>query len=190
MGITSTVVGKAIAKPILRSGAKSGDDIWISNQIGRAQLGLNSFIANSEKNKQFRKYHCCPEPRLELAAKLAQDNLASAMIDVSDGLFQDLLHIAEASNLSAQIELLSISAPITFDSDAENFLKLCSSGDDYELLFSASSQNRSKINAIGGLSLIGQFRKPDSSASIYLGSEEIHAFLGRYGIKQLGYCHF
>lgn len=186
LGINTTVVGKALSLPILRSGARDQDDIWLSNQIGLAQLGLDSFENN--QNIQYRIFHQRPEPRLELAKYLAENKVANSMLDVSDGLFQDLMHICKASSLRASLVLEKIPSAISYLENPELLLKLCASGDDYELLFSANKAYRTQLAKNNSLSLIGEFSAQEPS--IYVGSDNLTEILKKNGISQMGYSHF
>ena len=87
-------------KAILRSGAKPGDSIYLSGQIGGSALGLECLRSGDLKNPAVRR-HLYPEPRHKLGAALLER--AHAMIDISDGLSTDLTHIVEESKVSARI---------------------------------------------------------------------------------------
>ena len=87
-------------KAIRRSGAKPGDSIYVSGQIGGSALGLERLRSGDLKNPAVRR-HLYPEPRHKLGAALLER--AHAMIDISDGLSTDLTHIVEESKVSARI---------------------------------------------------------------------------------------
>ena len=87
-------------KAIRRSGAKPGDSIYVSGQIGGSALGLDCLRSGDLKNPAVRR-HLYPEPRHKLGAALLER--AHAMIDISDGLSTDLTHIVEESKVSARI---------------------------------------------------------------------------------------
>ena len=87
-------------KAILRSGAKPGDSIYVSGQLGGSALGLECLRSGDLKNPAARR-HLYPEPRHKLGAALLER--AHAMIDISDGLSTDLTHIVEESKVSARI---------------------------------------------------------------------------------------
>lgn len=108
--------------PILRSGAKAGDGVWVTGQLGGAW------------NEQGGGPHLTAEPRIDLARQLAStlgDQLHS-MIDLSDGLAGDLLRICEQSHVDAQLDGRTI--PVRPDSDLAGALN---DGEDYELCFTA-----------------------------------------------------
>ena len=87
-------------KAIRRSGAKPGDSVYVSGQIGGSALGLECLRSGDLKNPAVRR-HLYPEPRHKLGAALLER--AHAMIDISDGLSTDLTHIVEESKVSARI---------------------------------------------------------------------------------------
>lgn len=138
---------------IRRNGARADDDIWISGQPGRAALGLtclqgglhldaaacNAFIGALEQ----------PLPRVALG--IALRGIASAMIDVSDGLLADLGHIADASALSATVEDEALpwqALHAACDDSAAVRNALLAGGDDYELLFCAPKRAHDALRAL------------------------------------------
>lgn len=118
---------------LLRSGAHLYEEIWVSGMPGRAALGLAHLQGRIELTEPalsvcLAAFHR-PQPRVELG--LALRGLASAAIDVSDGLLADLGHLLEASSLAATLQLAVLPAP---GLEREAYL---SGGDDYELIFTA-----------------------------------------------------
>lgn len=112
--------------PLLRSGARPGDDLYVSGRIGAGYLGLG------EHSSEMIAHYERPEPRLSLGQSLR--GIATACMDISDGLVQDLGHLCAASGVGARIELTNIPlADPTYDA-AEQI----TGGDDYELLFTAA----------------------------------------------------
>jgi thiamine-monophosphate kinase len=141
--INITVVGEIPSgRAVLRSGAREGDLLYVSGQLGEAELGLRlvqqSQGAASKKNPLTRK-HLYPEPRLALGQWLVKKGLPTAMIDLSDGLSSDLLHLCAASAVGARLEKARIPQVRTTDvairhgHDPLQFA--LHGGDDYELLF-------------------------------------------------------
>jgi thiamine-monophosphate kinase len=141
--INITALGEVPAGVAMyRAGARQGDDIWVSGELGGAALAL----AHPEIAAVAGRLHR-PEPRVELGERLR--GLAGAAIDVSDGLAGDLVHILERSQVGAVLEYASIPRPAEF----EKFRGLerdcvLSGGDDYELLFTAGAQQRREIEAL------------------------------------------
>jgi thiamine-monophosphate kinase len=127
-----------------RSGARPGDDIWVSGELGGAALAL----AHPEIEPAARRLHL-PEPRVELGERLRR--LAHAAIDVSDGLAGDLAHIAERSQVSATVEYERIPRCAALaELKAPELEKDCvlSGGDDYELLFTAPRAHRAELESL------------------------------------------
>lgn len=143
----------AAGTAIRRSGARSGDDIWVSGQPGRAALGLASLLGQIVTGDSGRADFIAalekPEPRVALG--IALHGLASAMLDISDGLLADLGHIATASRLSAAVEDAALPwaalAAGCNDSAAVRDAMLAG-GDDYELLFCAPAQAHDVLRAL------------------------------------------
>lgn len=129
-------------KMLRRDGAKPGDDLWMSGTLGDAALGLhanNSAFLRGRYNR--------PEPRLALGQKLV--GIASACMDISDGLGADLGHMCKRSKLGAVVELsklpLSKAAALALKRDPRLLETIVAGGDDYELLFAAPPAKRPAI---------------------------------------------
>ena len=148
--INVTVVGEVHAGPaLLRSGARPGDLIYVSGWLGEADIGLQ-FLKRSKrpantKDRRLRK-HLYPEPRLALGQWLAEKRLASAMMDLSDGLSSDLPRLCFASGAGAYIK--SSHVPLAQGATQARKLGLnplrlaLHGGDDYELLVTVPPQKR------------------------------------------------
>ena len=131
-------------KAILRSGAKAGDRIYVSGELGGSAAAVVRLRSGGGKVKP-REYvrHFYPEPRIDLGRVLREKNLASAMIDTSDGLSTDLSHICEESGVGAEIDSSLIPRAHVGKPAREVDLDLAShGGEDYELLFTASHEKR------------------------------------------------
>jgi thiamine-monophosphate kinase len=146
--ISISVVGEVhLNRAVLRSGAKPGDAIYVSGTLGEAELGLQQLrrrrgIARPS-NAALRK-HLYPEPRLALGQWLAESRIATAMMDLSDGLSTDLRRLCEASGVGACIEADSL--PLTSLAAAREARRLAlHGGDDYELLFTVSKRNAARL---------------------------------------------
>jgi thiamine-monophosphate kinase len=160
-------------KALLRKNAKAGDDIYVSGNIGEAEIGLrilkgvlpdntkdNLKIKNS---KHYINRHYKPSPRVELGQNLM--GVANACTDCSDGVFASVNNICNASNKVAQIYLDKIPVPTEFKNMAQ---ELAASGDDYELVFTASPKMARKIAAISQktgvkITKIGVIKKLDNT---------------------------
>ena len=153
--ISVCLIGHPPKKPICRSGAHVGDDIYVTGTLGDAALGLD--LLKLKRRPQSRAFeqlltrHHRPTPRLAAGALLAKRNLASAMIDVSDGLIQDLTHICQASGVGARIQQdkLPLSSAYRALAGTIGMTHALSGGEDYELLFCAAPQQRKRIDTLG-----------------------------------------
>lgn len=143
--ITITAIGEVPAGVALfRAGARTGDDIWVSGELGGAALAL----AHPEIAAAAARLHR-PEPRVELGERLR--GLANAAIDVSDGLTGDLGHILERSQVGAMVHYAEVPRAQAFarlgDAELERDCVL-SGGDDYELLFTAAPARRRDLEEL------------------------------------------
>lgn len=196
------------SKALTRSGAKIGDDVYVSNCIGDAALALRCLALTRIKNKtltteqsklaalltpQLLAHLEQPTPQIKLG--LALVDLAHSCIDVSDGLLADLSHIAKKSNVSIHIDVDALPLSKRY----QNYMALggdvdlaLTGGDDYQLAFSAPSQLREKIDSIANqlnvpVSRIGQVVEKGSDEQL------IHLFNNGhpYFVNQsTGYQHF
>ncbi|MGC3820736.1 MULTISPECIES: thiamine-phosphate kinase [unclassified Acinetobacter] len=126
-------------KAITRSGAQAGDYVCVSGTVGDAAFALHNLGHPLQKRLDY------PTPRCQLGQKLK--GLASSMIDVSDGLAQDLGHILKASKVGATLELnqLPISPDLQNLTQEQQWQYALAGGDDYELCFTISPQNYEKL---------------------------------------------
>jgi thiamine-monophosphate kinase len=153
--VSVTMIGAHSAAGIIRrNGANVGDDVYVTGTIGDAGLGLRALEGairpSAAAKKFFSERYRLPAPRLAIGGALPE--LASAAIDVSDGLLADAGHIAETSGVSITLaaEKIPLSAPATAWLDAQSdrdaaIAELLSCGDDYEILFSAPPSRRRSI---------------------------------------------
>ena len=139
------VVGQVPArKAVLRSGARPGDRICVTGELGASAAILKRLAAGQRIPPAAGGSHFYPEPRLMVARWLRERKLASAMIDLSDGLSVDLGHICDESKVTASIEAGSI--PVARGATLDMALH---GGEDYELLFTASSRARVPAHVAG-----------------------------------------
>jgi thiamine-monophosphate kinase len=154
-----TIIGEVPAgTAITRAGAAVGDDVYVSGTLGDAALGLallqGRVVLPRDDSSQSRARLETPEPRVALGLRLR--GVASAALDVSDGLTGDLQHILDASRVGAVIDMPLIprsSAMELLLAGAQRELALqcvLAGGDDYELCFAASPSARAAIQAIAG----------------------------------------
>ncbi|MGM8898617.1 MULTISPECIES: thiamine-phosphate kinase [unclassified Psychrobacter] len=119
---------------VYRSGAQVGDKVYVSGTLGDAAYALQH--SNSRQGLELAHRLHTPTPRIALGSALAQIG-ATAMIDISDGLYQDLGHICKQSAVGMRIDLeqLPTSQPLASVDLAERLLCQLTGGDDYELAF-------------------------------------------------------
>ena len=150
LSITVTVHGLIPhAMALRRDGAQAGDEIWVSGTLGdaAAALSLLNPVPTGEGDKQLFARLNRPTPRIALGIALRE--VASACIDVSDGLSADLGHVLRASGVGAELDLAALpmsGALRAFDPDARAAFQL-GGGDDYELCFTAPSTQADRVRA-------------------------------------------
>ena len=155
--VNVTVVGEIRkGRAILRSGARPGDLLYVSGTLGEAELGLEMLQRHSgvaHKLNPAMKKHLYPEPRLALGRWLAEKRLASAMMDLSDGLSTDLPRLCAASGVGARVHAESL--PATSLVKQERAIELAlHGGDDYELLFAVRPRDTKRIpKSVAGVKL-------------------------------------
>ncbi len=146
LSVTFTVMGIVPGGTALkRSGAQPGDTVFVSGFVGGAS-GAVSQLASESPNPHLFTYYAEPTPRLELGQRLR--GLASAAIDISDGLVADLKHLLDSSSVGARLDLsrLPLAPELrTCFSEAESCGFGLNGGDDYELCFTASPEQHSEI---------------------------------------------
>ena len=131
-------------KAILRSGAKPGDLIYVSGELGGSAAAVMTMRESGKKvsPRDFTR-HFYPEPRLDLGRMLREQRLASALIDTSDGLSTDLAHICEESGVGAVIDASLIPRARVGKAGLQVDLKLAlHGGEDYELLLTVPRRKR------------------------------------------------
>ncbi len=196
--ITVTLLGDCSRhRVIYRSGARVGDEVWVTGQLGNAAAGLfllrRESLALSHEHESLVQAHQKPEPPVELARALGESGLAHAMIDLSDGIGKDLRHICDESGVGA---LLQASALPVSDSLLELGKKVGISplrwalhgGEDYQLLFTASPEDREKILSLankGPYPLVTKIGTIIQDKGIWLQTAE-----GVSPLKSRGYLHF
>ncbi len=154
-----TALGSVEPKLALkRSGAQAGDRVFVSGTLGDAAFGLQVrsgrlLTLSDESAEALSDAYRLPQPRLALGRALAKQTLATACLDISDGLLADLGHICEASGLAAQVQAekipLSPAVQETVAADLDSFPLTITGGDDYELCFTVTPD---KLAAVAALS--------------------------------------
>lgn len=174
-------------KMVLRKGAKDTDLIYVSGDLGASYMGLQLlerekavFASNPDKgfNPDFggKEYilerQLKPEARKDIIEQLNNnDILPTSMIDISDGLSSDLLHICKQSNVGCQIfeERLPIDYQTAAMAESFNMNVMTAAlngGEDYELLFTVPLYLHDKMEKINGVKLIGHITKPENGCNL------------------------
>lgn len=186
LAISITCIGEADKnKVVYRSGAKDTDLICVTGDLGAAYMGLQllereNTIFKDDKNVQpdfsgkeyLLERQLKPEARKDIVQKLAEMNIKpTSMMDISDGLSSELMHICSQSNAGCRVYEEHI--PIDFQTAvmAEEFnmnLTTCAmnGGEDYELLFTVPIAEHEKVSEMEGVKLIGHITKPDLGCAL------------------------
>jgi thiamine-monophosphate kinase len=185
ISLTATLLGHvAPGRALRRNGAKPGDGIWVTGTIGDAVLGLEArrgHLAGPHQYLVNRSLLPAPRMGLELAG------IISAAIDVSDGLVQDLEHMARESGLSAVIRAGMVPASPAAAALGETFLEQrLTGGDDYELLLAVPPGNGDALReACGDL--------PVTRIGVFQPGEGVHVIAENEMVMELkstGWRHF
>ncbi len=152
LNLCITVFGEVPpGQALLRSGARAGDDLYVSGQVGDARLALEAFRGTvalcGEQFEQVRVAMEQPEPRVALG--LALRGIATSAIDVSDGLLGDLGHILKRSQVGATVEVDRLPRSAVLAAQPLALQRECTlaGGDDYELLFTAPPTQAAAVQA-------------------------------------------
>lgn len=185
IALTATMLGTVASGGALRrNGANAGDGIWVTGTIGDAALGLEARRGHlAGAHPYLVKRSTLPTPRLGLALP----GIVSAAIDVSDGLVQDLGHMARESGLSAVIRADMVPASPEAAALGEAFLETrLTGGDDYELILAVPPGNGDKLKAVCGelsVTRIGVFQ-PGEGVHVLSATETMLEF------STTGWQHF
>ncbi|MDX2495267.1 MAG: thiamine-phosphate kinase [Desulfuromusa sp.] len=177
--ISVTVQGTVITdEAICRQGASYGDAIYVSGTLGDSALALH-LLQNGQQPENFlaERFHT-PTPRVALGQVLSKRQLATAMLDVSDGLFADLGHILASTGVGADLEMsnipLSGSFRMVLDGNSELIDLALAGGEDYELVFTSPLKDLDTqidkshvVTQIGIISLEAGLRIHQKNGDIY-----------------------
>jgi thiamine-monophosphate kinase len=202
ISITLTVIGEAERdKVVYRSGARPGDTVWVSGELGFAAAGLALLSAGVEPENRafdsFREKHLDPQARVTLGRQLAASGLVHAMMDLSDGLATDLAHLCKQSGVGARLVARDLPGVTTLaaaarcaGSDALRWA--ISGGEDYELLFTADPGDRVLLARIA--EQCGQSIFPVGSivagAGVTLVKDRIDGISEEVAVAYQGFDHF
>ncbi|MBK5274946.1 MAG: thiamine-phosphate kinase [Desulfuromonadales bacterium] len=208
--ISVTIMGEQLPDLILRrSGAAPGDDIWVTDTLGDAALGLKLLeggLDSAQPPNIAQKPDCPligvegllsrlldPTPRTVAGQALAGSGLVSAMIDISDGVLADYGHIARLSAVGGSINLEALPLSPAFCSAAAGFDSFpyqlaLSGGEDYELCFTSPPRYRENI-----ADLLKKCGVDGTPVGIVTSSPEVKVFLAdgaEFAHKTEGFTHF
>ena len=177
LALTFTVLGTA-RDPMLRSGARPGDIVYVTGRLGGPAEALRDFIAGREPAQEYRRRFVHPVPRIREGCWVA-DHGASAAIDISDGLSSDLRHLAAASRVAMRVDLGLI--PTVPGVSSEQAVR---SGEEYELAVTAADFDTAAFEQECGVGLtrIGVVERGEPGVSFYRDGEPVEV--------PAGYLHF
>ncbi len=168
LAVTVTVIGAAPTRPVTRTGARVGDRLFVTGTLGGAALGVRTLVKRDGRPSMRRRdvaavrAWAARRARIAAGAALARRGIATAMIDVSDGLLLDARRLCAASGVAARIDAaaLPIATPLrALPPRAARDVAL-TGGEDYELLFTArpgAARRLARAGAVAGcrVTLIG-----------------------------------
>lgn len=194
--ISAALIGHCPYAPVLRSGAKPGDDLYVTGTLGDSALGLELIKKKKRHGRRgaaahlIRRHHF-PSARLKAGALLARERLARAMIDVSDGLLQDLSHLCKASAVGAEIweNVLPLSPAYKMLAGKKRSTYALAGGEDYELLFSVRPRDKNRLEKIKRrlgvpITRIGKCLRAGEGVNVVDGRD------GAVSLSLRGYDHF
>jgi thiamine-monophosphate kinase len=201
--IDSIVLGECLTnQAVLRSGAKPGDHLFVTGRLGGAAAGLRLIERGAQLDKpvpdddrdlihELLLRHLSPEPRVGWGLVLGEERLATAMIDISDGLSSDLHHLCQQSNVGAVVK--SVAIPLDpFVSEIcgrralDPLLLALHGGEDFELLFTVAPENVAKLpRRVDGIEIteIGEIRPATEGIRLSEGTRV-------WDLKPEGWEHF
>jgi thiamine-monophosphate kinase len=186
LSVTIQMIGVQKHSILLRSGAKLGDDIYVSGTIGNARAALLS-KKHTSSYKYFKKYLVNPTPRVALGLEVSK--FASSCIDISDGLAKDLKNIALSSNKGFIVNINKIPLRPKFTHFIpEKQMEECllGGGEDYELCFTANEKYAKKIRTISNNLKLKITNIGSITSSGYKYTKDGKA----YKVRTKGYDHF
>ena len=156
LNVCITIFGElAPGRALRRDAARAGDDVWISGSLGDARLWLAGRLGEvaldpADLALAAPRMHA-PTPRLALGRLLAEEGLAHAALDISDGLAGDVAHILAASRVGALLDVDALPAGPALARQPRALRRrfTAAGGDDYELCFTAPAAHRDAIAAAG-----------------------------------------
>ncbi|WP_456433741.1 thiamine-phosphate kinase [Thermosulfuriphilus sp.] len=153
IGLGLTVIGRPQGQaPIYRQGASPGEIIYVSGPLGASGAALELLKKGLRVPENILRAHLDPLAELDVAQRLAEEGLASAMIDISDGLGLDLFRLCRASQVGAEIHASFIPYPEELDLlplEHPPLFYVLAGGEDYRLLFTVPEEKSDRVQALG-----------------------------------------
>ncbi len=183
--INATVLGPLIGQaPVLRCGARAGDMILVTGVLGESALALQDNLRSAKPGRDLRQ-HCLRPLARDFVEAIVPTHTITAMMDLSDGLVQDLCRLCEASDLGASVDLRQVPTPSGLDSKEQEISWI--GGEDFELLFTINPKDFAKVNEIAArvgqdLNCIGVMESEDKVRYHLKGKP--------YGFKRSPWSHF
>lgn len=185
LALDSCVIGACpTGAAVRRNGARVGDAIYVTGEIGGSTAGLQLLLGGAQVDQTAAtlaqaalRRHLRPQAQVEFGQRLGASGLAHALIDVSDGLAQDLAHLCRASGVSAELDLTVIpvaaSVALLADTRAEQVQLALNGGEDYELLFTAAADAEPALQQLAQacavpLTRLGVIRAARAEAPVFI----------------------
>lgn len=204
--ISVTIMGEQFPDRIIRrSGAKAGDDIWVTGTLGDAAMGLRILegadpahsksleLPDGISKEMLISRLLDPAPRVAAGLCLAESCLATAMIDISDGILGDFGHIAESSEVGGIIYLEELPLSAELESLPDHYREMTSrisltGGEDYEICFTAPPSFREKI--FSSMKICGIKASPVGIVTSFPGITVIKGDGSKYDQELASFNHF
>ncbi len=189
--ISVTVIGEA-EKAVTRNGGRPGDLLYVSGFLGDARAGLlllgRGFKPGTRgKARPLLRAFLDPAPQLKLGRELARRKLASAMIDLSDGLSVDLMHLCQAGGTGAEVVLEKLPLSPAIRAFIPRPLPLAlHGGEDFQLLFAVPPKNRTALRNLKPGAPVHEIGRLTARKGVFI----IDARGGKKPLEPRGYEHF
>ena len=188
LNICITVFGEVpTGQALLRSGARTGDDIYVSGTGGDARLALEAFRGTValERDDFESARRAMEQPQARIALGQALRGVASSAIDVSDGLLGDLAHILRRSCAGATVDVDAVARSAVLARQPQSLQRTCTlaGGDDYELVFTAAPSDADAVHAAARRAgvPVARFGVIDAAAGLRLVDRERRPVADHFG---------
>lgn len=168
------VLGEA-AHPVRRSGARPGDEVWVTGELGGAAAAVAAWLRGEEPAVEAVRAYARPRSRTREALWLAERGVPSSMVDLSDGIAGDAGHLAAASGVRITVRLADLPMARVAEAAGEAGVRLAAAGgEDYELCFTAAPGSVARVavafeSAFGTrLTRVGEVSGADGSPALEL----------------------